>query len=180
MTAVAPLILLGVGAASAPAWAGGGTTTITTCTQKAFDKAVKKTGTVQFGLACSLTLTKTVKFAKSKNVTIEGNGFQVKISGGETVQLFSVSGGALSISGIELEEGAAIGAAGTNGVARTSGTTGGTPGTPGTAGVVGEPGTGGGSGGGGTSATAGKNGTAGASASGGCHPREVWVRLAVR
>lgn len=45
---------------------------------------------MQFGVACSLTLTKTVKLAKSRDVTIEGNGFQVELSGGTAVQLFSV------------------------------------------------------------------------------------------
>ena len=126
------LVLLGSGMSVADAAARPATTI--PCSEKKLDSAVKKGGTIDFGAACTITITKTITIGKSANVTIQGDGFQVELAGNTAVRLFVVSGGTLSISGIELANGKATGSTGTNGAWGTSGTGGsqGAAGAPGT------------------------------------------------
>ena len=147
--------IVGTGTASA-----GPATVISVCTLANFEAAVAAGGTVTFATNCSLTLTNTVKVPSSLNLTINGGGFTVSLSGDTSVQLFSVKGGTLAITGITLGQGTSRGATGKDGMAGASGTTGanGANGTGSKAGGAGKPGGAGGAGEAGEAGKAGKGG----------------------
>jgi hypothetical protein len=139
--------------------ATAGPTTVA-CTQSAFDAAVKAGGTVVFGANCTITLTKTVNIPASLTVSIESGGNTVDLSGDDSVRLFSVAGGSLTISGITLSQGVVTGKTGKGGSNGADGVTG-ANGAPGSSSSPGGPGQNGTKGGAGTA------GAAGGSAEGG-------------
>lgn len=81
-TGALALLLLGPVAALA----GG---VVTNCTEAALRAAMAESGTVIF--ACDGTITLTTTITNNVNVTLDGTGHQVIISGGSAVRVFSVS-----------------------------------------------------------------------------------------
>jgi predicted outer membrane repeat protein len=68
--------------------------TVSSCDQSGLTDAIGRAGnrgTVQFTSDCTITLSSTI--ALSQSVTIDGNGYQVTISGGNAVQVFEVNPG---------------------------------------------------------------------------------------
>jgi hypothetical protein len=149
---------------------------LTSCTFSALKAAVAAGGTVDYGANCSsppITFTSKLSVASGLTVDIEADGHTVTFDGADTVRLFQVTGGKLTIGGITLEDAVADGTngqAGGNGATGTTGTSGGpgangtnatSPGAnggPGMPGVAGGKATAGGmgvAGGGGTSAQGG-------------------------
>ena len=91
-------------------------TTLSSCSPAAFDAAVTAGGTVRFGLDCpSLVVARTTVIPVGKTLDIEGNGHAVTLSGGGVRRLFKVTGGLLTVRGVTIELGAAVGTVGTNG-----------------------------------------------------------------
>ncbi|MGH3140419.1 MAG: hypothetical protein ACRDQE_11850, partial [Gaiellales bacterium] len=134
---------LAVAAASPVAQAA---TTLNSCSPSAFNSAVTAGGTVRFAVDCpSLVVSRTTVVPLGKTLDIEGNGHAVTLSGGGVRQLFKVTGGQLTVRGVTIQSGAAVGAGGANGVPGTPGANGG-DGTSGTSGTAGQPGVAGGSG----------------------------------
>ena len=152
---------------------------ITPCTFSTFQSDVLAGGTVEFGGACSLTMTSSITIPPSLSVTITSGGYAVSLSGGYSNQLFIVTGGHLNITDITLTAGRVTGIAGVAGGAGAPGSTG----SNGVSGTTGGSGTGnpGGPGGAGTSGGAGGNGLnggAGGNANGGAIMiASGWVNL---
>jgi hypothetical protein len=148
------------------------TTNLSSCSFTALQSAVAAGGTIDYQQSCSATsaaevrFTATLTIAAGQSVDIESNGFTVDLDGQGKHRLFTVAGGTLALTGIDLVDGSvARGAAsgGTNGAN-------GNPGSAGTSGVngtTGAPGTAGTTGGDGTSGAPGANGRRGAAAEGG-------------
>src|SRR4051812_45409749 len=68
------------------------TVTVSTCSQQGLTDAITAAGsggTVQFTADCSITLSSTISLVQS--VTIDGAGQAVTISGGGSVQVFSIA-----------------------------------------------------------------------------------------
>lgn len=143
------LVAAGLALATTPA--GATTVTLTTCSSSQFISAAGSSGTITFDISssCTITLTSPVSIPTSVKLTIADSGASVIISGGETNQLFDVSGGTLSISDITLSGGfvrKGASADGHNGVDAVPGTNSTSPGgkggkgKAGTAGTAGKPG----------------------------------------
>ena len=79
--AVALLLLLPVAA-----WAGG---VVTNCTESALRAAISGGGVVTF--ACDGTITLSSTITNNLDVTLDGTGHQLTISGGSAVRVFSVN-----------------------------------------------------------------------------------------
>lgn len=186
-TVVALLFILGaaspaVGAAPLSAEAGsthpspyGTTTTVRACTERALVSAVNAGGTVKFGLNCAALAIKTpISIPSARTVNITSGGFSVTLDGGSASRLFIVPGGHLNITGISLDNGAAVGTTGKGGANRVAGANG-LSGTSGNRGVTGGPGGPGMNGTNGHSGRAGGAGTAGGDALGGA----IWVQSGV-
>ncbi|MFI5414737.1 MAG: hypothetical protein ACHQ16_03605, partial [Candidatus Lutacidiplasmatales archaeon] len=144
-------------------------TVITPCTFTTFKSDVLAGGTVQFGAACTMTMTSAITIPSTLTVNITAPGVAVTLSGANANQLFIVNGGHLNITGISLDNAritAKAGIAGTTGTAGTSGSNGvaGPSGTSGTgqAGGAGGAGTRGGNAGPGSAGHAGAAGSGGA------------------
>src|SRR4051794_2563139 len=93
----------------------GAVTTIASCTATSYANAVAHGGIVKFGVNCSLTPSATIVVASGKTLDLEGNGHAVTISGGDARRLFAVSGGNLTVRGINLVHGRALGNSGSAG-----------------------------------------------------------------
>ena len=145
------LVAAGLALATTPA--GATTVTLTTCSSSQFISAAGSSGTITFDISssCTITLPSPISIPPSVKLTIDDSGEvrRMIISGGETSQLFKVSGGTLSISDITLSGGfvrKGPSADGHNGVDAVPGTNGTSPGGNGgkgkaaTAGTAGKPG----------------------------------------
>ena len=78
-------------------------TTITACNESTLTTAVAAGGTVSFGASCSdLKFTQTISIGAKLKVVISGNGHTVVFDGQGSTQLFIVTGGHLTITGITL------------------------------------------------------------------------------
>ncbi|MFI5418851.1 MAG: hypothetical protein ACHQ2Y_08165, partial [Candidatus Lutacidiplasmatales archaeon] len=153
-----------------------GTTILTNCTESALASAVALGGTVQYGANCpDVLFTAPIGIGPKLTVSIVSGGYNVLLDGQSSTQLFIVSGGHLSITGLKLGHGFIGGSTGSSGNPGQSGASG-SYGSSGSAGS-----SGGGSGGAGQNggkATAGKPGTAGkagAPARGGA----IWIKKGV-
>ena len=104
---------------------GAPTTTLTTCDEASLKAAVARGGTVQYGVDCTVTLTSPVIVGSGLTVDVEAGGFRVFLNGGHTARHFVVSGGNLTVGGLELQSGLAVGATGTPGSFGASGAKGG-------------------------------------------------------
>ena len=127
-------------------------TTLTSCAPPEFAAAVAAGGIVRFAVDCpTLIPATTTTVGAGKVLVIEGDGHTVTLRGANQRRLFRVTGGQLTVRGVTLQGGAAVGA---NGAA-------GTPGTAGIAGASGSSGVTGSAGVAGTSGGAGRNGSVG-------------------
>ena len=87
--------------ASSPALAA--TTTLNSCDEPAFRRAVLGGGTVQFGLDCpALALPRPITIPSTLDVTIDANGHFVWLDGRSSVRHFNVNGGRLTLIGVQL------------------------------------------------------------------------------
>ena len=104
-------------------------TTLTSCAPPEFAAAVAAGGIVRFAVDCpTLIPATTTTVGVGKVLVIEGDGHTVTLRGANQRRLFRVTGGQLTVRGVTLQGGAAVGA---NGAA-------GTPGTAGIAGALGQ------------------------------------------
>ena len=107
------------------------TRTLTTCTDAALQEAVAAGGTVLFGVDCpSLQLTRPLAVGPGLTVTLDANGHTVVLDAHQIGRHADVTGGSLTILGVELRNGLVTGRSGS---AAASGHPG-DPGDPGTAG----------------------------------------------
>ena len=102
------LILGGLLASAGAAFCGG---VITNCTQADLHAALVGGGAVTF--ACSGTITLTNTLSITQDTSIDASGYQVKISGGNAVRLFTVTNASFGLTGLMLADGYFIGANGT-------------------------------------------------------------------
>src|SRR5436853_3265271 len=112
------LTALGFGVAAAaavPAASAAGSGVLSNCGFAALRTAVAAGGTIDYGADCTVTFRSTLSVPSGRTVDIEANGHVVTFDGGSAVRLFSVSGGGLTIGGIELRNGVAAGSAGARG-----------------------------------------------------------------
>ena len=123
------LSVAGIPALTSPAGAAG---TLTDCTDGTLRAAVAAGGAVQFGVDCTnLVLSSSITIPSGLIVSIEANGHDVQISGGDATRHFVVDGGSLTLVGVTLRNGR-----------MTAGSV--ATGLPGTTGADGDFGTGGG------------------------------------
>ena len=142
-------------------------TTLTSCAPSDFAAAVAAGGTVRFAVDCpNLVPAATTVVGAGEVLGIEGDGHVVALSGANQRRLFTVTGGRLTVRGVTLRFGAAVGASGAAGAAGTAGVAG-APGSSGVTGSVGLAGTSGSAGRDGSAATAGARGAAGSIGRGG-------------
>jgi hypothetical protein len=105
-------------------------TLVSDCTQDALRSAVAAGGLVTFSCSGTITLTSQLVVTTGQDVTLDGTGQAVTISGGGTTRIFDVTGGSLTLTDLTLTDGLATGKSGRAGAA-------------GAAGVDGQPGNGG-------------------------------------
>ncbi len=103
-------LLVGL-AAVRPAGVRAATATVGSCTETSLTTAISAAGsggTVQFAVDCSpLTVTSTITL--SQDVTIDGNGHSVTISGGGSVQVFVVNSGVtVTLNDLTIANGSAL------------------------------------------------------------------------
>jgi hypothetical protein len=165
-SALAAAMLQSPAALAAP---GGPAVTkvLTTCAFTALKNAVAVGGTIDYGVNCSsppVSFTATITVPTGRTADVEANGHSVTFDGGNKVRLFQVTGGKLTIGGIQLADAAVTtasggtGGTGGNGTSGADGSTGANGASGTTPGQAGSPGHAGGAGG---AATAGKPGIAG-------------------
>lgn len=132
----------------------GTTTTLRTCTWSALESAIAKGGTVIFACSGTIAPTTAITVSGTENLTLDAAGESVVLMGHElknsggtnTVRLFVVEGGSLTLDHLALEDSQVAPPAGQNGTAGMAGTnakaatggdgTSGGPGTSGAAGTV--------------------------------------------
>ena len=120
--------------------------TLTSCAPSDFAAAVAAGGTVRFAVDCpNLIPTATTVVGVGQVLDIEGDGHVVGLSGANQRRLFTVTGGRLTVRGVTLRFGAAVGANGAAGAPGTAGVAG-APGASGVTGSAGVAGTSGGAG----------------------------------
>src|SRR5690348_14659924 len=113
-SALAAAMLWGPAALAAP---GGPAVAnvLTTCAFTALKNAVAAGGTIDYGVNCSsppVTFASTIGVPSGRTADIEANGHTVTFDGGSKVRLFQVTGGTLTIGGIQLANAAAKTASG--------------------------------------------------------------------
>src|ERR1700733_9855789 len=113
-----------VTAGSAVPALASGPTMITSCTESAVQAAIAHGGTVDFAQNCQVLLSSTLTLTKL-DLDLEANGHSVQFNGQGTVRVMSISGGNVTLGGLELVNGAVTGAAGAAGIAPATGHTGG-------------------------------------------------------
>ena len=118
-------IAVGVGAlvGTLPAFANG-PTMITSCSQSAVEAGISQGGTVEFAQNCEVELSSTLSL-KNLNVDLQANGHTVVLNGEDAVRIMSISGGNVTIGGIDFFHGEVAGTPGAAGAAPRPGTAGG-------------------------------------------------------
>ena len=87
--------------------------TLTSCAPSDFAAAVAARGTLRFAVDCpNLVPTATTVVGAGEVLDIEGDGHVVGLSGAGQRRLFTVTGGRLTVRGVTLRFGAAVGANG--------------------------------------------------------------------
>ena len=126
------------------------------CSQPALQKALDRSGVLDFKASCTLNLDKPLTVPAGVDVTLSGNGHAVTINGGSAsyqplfviTRVFVVAG-TLKLENLTVAHGEAIGTAAANGDDGTAGKTGTSPGEDGGPGQPGKDGSNGGDGQGG-------------------------------
>src|SRR4051812_39021560 len=89
----------------------GATATLNTCDATTFRNAVLAGGTVTFAVDCpALAVSPAIIIPAALNVTINGNGHAVVLDAKHLNRHFTVNGGRLTITGLELRNGLVTGA----------------------------------------------------------------------
>ncbi|MDB6031190.1 MAG: filamentous hemagglutinin family N-terminal domain protein [Verrucomicrobiales bacterium] len=97
---------------------------ISSCDQPGLEAALAAGGTFTFGCDSTITLTKTLNV--TKDITLDGNGHSITISGNNAVRIFEVSPNAnLTLANLAISDGKYLGANGAPGNPGTLGSAGG-------------------------------------------------------